>query len=81
MSDNVQSATLEVLKRIQEKLGEHDERFDQIDKRLDRFEELMRKNRRDIAGMLVMMKATAGDFDGRMTALVARFDALETRPS
>lgn len=81
MADNVQNATLEVLKRIQEKLGEHDKRFDQIDKRFDRFEELMRKQRRDVAGILVMMKATAGDFDERVTAIENRMDALEAQRS
>jgi hypothetical protein len=74
MTDKVQTAMLEILKKIQDKLSEHDKRF-------DRLEEIVRKQRRDSAGMLVMMRATAGDFDQRVGEIEARMDALEAKRS
>jgi hypothetical protein len=68
MSDNVQTATLEILKKIQSDISG-------IKDRLDRIEDINRKQRRDSAGMLVMMRATAGDFDER----VSEVEALEAR--
>ena len=72
MTNNVQNVMLDILKKIQDKLSEHDKRFDQL-------EEIVRKQRRDSAGMLVMMRATAGDFDARVTEIEERMDALEGR--
>ena len=40
-----------------------------------------RKQRRDMAGMLVMMKSTAGHFEERVTSLENRVSVLERRPS
>ncbi|WP_315797025.1 hypothetical protein [Bradyrhizobium sp. SZCCHNRI3043] len=42
-------------------------------------EALIRKQRRDSAGMLVMMRATASDFDERVTEVEERIAALEAR--
>lgn len=50
MSENVQSAVLDILKKIQAKLAEHDRRFDELG-------DLVRKQRRDSAGLLVMAKS------------------------
>jgi hypothetical protein len=72
MSDNVQTATLEILKKIQADISG-------IKDRLDRIEDINRKQRRDSAGMLVMMRATAGDFDERVSEVEARVEALEAR--
>ncbi|MBL8590849.1 MAG: hypothetical protein JNK46_20125 [Methylobacteriaceae bacterium] len=72
MGDNAQSAMLDILKRLQ--AGQSDQR-----KRLERIEELARKQRRDSAGMLVMMRATAGDFDERVNEVEERAAALEAR--
>ncbi|MGL5139151.1 MAG: hypothetical protein ACRC7G_15445 [Beijerinckiaceae bacterium] len=72
---------LEILKRIQEQLADHSSRFDRMDQRFDRLEELSRKQRRDMAGVLVMMKATAGSFDERVEAIEARVTALEAQRS
>ena len=44
---------LEILKSIQAKLADHDKSFDVL-------EDLVRKQRRDTAGLLVMAKATTG---------------------
>jgi hypothetical protein len=72
MSDNVQTATLEILKKIQADISG-------IKDRLGRIEDINRKQRRDSAGMLVMMRATAGDFDERVSEVEARVEALEAR--
>jgi|GEM_PF-1152018 len=39
----------------------------------------LRKDRRNAAGMLVMMRATAGDFDAQVSAVEERVAALESR--
>ena len=65
MSDNVQSVTLEILKSIQAGIVQLNERFDWLDQRIDALDAGMRKDRRNVAGMLIMMRATAGDFDTR----------------
>jgi hypothetical protein len=78
MSDNVQTAIFDILRKIQEDNASFKR---SVEGRLDRIEELMRKQRRDAAGMLVMMKATAGDFEERVTAIeerMDRFDALRS---
>jgi hypothetical protein len=49
-------------------------------RRLDSIEKLTRKPRRDAAGMLVMMKATAGDFDERVSAVEERMGRLGALP-
>jgi hypothetical protein len=72
MSDNVQTAMFEILKKMQSDIGG-------IKDRLDRIENINRKQRRDSAGMLVMMRATAGDFDERVSEVEARVEALEAR--
>lgn len=62
MSDNVQSAMFEVLKRIQADVSD-------TNVRLERVEKLVKKQRRDSAAMLVMMRATAGEFEERISDL------------
>jgi hypothetical protein len=52
-------------------------RFDRVEGRLDRLEQLGRKYRRDAAAMMVIMRATAGDFDERVSAVEERVTALE----
>jgi hypothetical protein len=76
MSDNVQSALLDILKKMQ---AESVDFRRSVEGRLDRIEELNRKQRRDSAGMLVMMRATAGDFDERVSEIEERVEALEAR--
>jgi hypothetical protein len=49
--------------------------------RLERVEDVVRKNRRDSAGMMVMMRATSGFFDERVRDIEARVTALETKKS
>jgi hypothetical protein len=49
--------------------------------RLERIETLVRKQRREGAAMLVIMRATVSDFDERVTEVVERVAALEKRQS
>jgi len=49
--------------------------------RLERIENLVRKQRREGAGMLVMMRATVSDFDERVGDVEARLAAVEARQS
>ncbi|MDB5656380.1 MAG: hypothetical protein JWQ94_3993 [Tardiphaga sp.] len=45
--------------------------------RLGRVEDIARKHRRDSVGMLLMMRATAGDFDQRVREVEERVAAME----
>ncbi|MEA2894475.1 MAG: hypothetical protein QOJ84_90 [Bradyrhizobium sp.] len=47
--------------------------------RLERIETLVRKQRREGAAMLVMMRATVSDFDERVSDVEERLAALEGR--
>ncbi len=79
MSENVQTAMFEILKSIQAKLVEHDQRFDAVEKRFDEMGDLVRKQRRDTAGLLVMAKATTGQFAEDLAAVEERVRVLEAR--
>jgi hypothetical protein len=47
----------------------------------ERMEGLIRKQRRDAAGMMVIMRATVSDFDERVNEVIERVAALEARKS
>jgi hypothetical protein len=83
MGDNVENATFEILKGIQTSIAdlraETVTRFDRLEARMDRLDLGLRKDRRNAAGMLVMMRATAGDFDARVSEVEERVAALESR--
>jgi len=49
--------------------------------RLERIESLVRKQRREGAGMLVMMRATVSDFDERVGDVEERLAVVEARQS
>ncbi len=72
MSENVQTAMFEILKSIQGKLAEHDRRFDELG-------DLIRKQRRDTAGLMVMAKGAAGQFAEDLAAVEERVRVLEAR--
>ncbi len=74
MSNNTNYTTLNILVKIQDDLAAF--RLS-VDERLDRVEDINRKQRRDSAGMLVMMRATAGDFDERVSEVEERLAVLE----
>ncbi len=70
MNDTLQNAILETLKSIQTKLLEHDKRFDHL-------EEVILRQGRDSAGALMMMRATAGDFEQRIAEVRHRIETLD----
>jgi hypothetical protein len=73
VSENVQTAMFEILKSVQAKLADHDKRFDVL-------EDLVRKQRRDTAGLLVMAKSVTGNFAEELAAIEERVRVLEARP-
>jgi uncharacterized protein YukE len=77
MTDNVQDAMLEILKRIQADVGDVKSRVGRVETEIAEVQSTLRKMRRDQAGMLVMMRATAGDFDERVRELEERMDAFD----
>jgi hypothetical protein len=72
MSENVQTAMFEILNAIRSELADHRDRYDTI-------EGLVRKQRRDAAGLLVMAKSVVGDFAEQLAAIEERVAALEGR--
>lgn len=83
MSENVQTAMFEILKKIQADIASFrtdvNERFTRVEVRFEGLDELVRKQRRDTAGLLVMTKAVTGDFAEQVAAIEERVAALETR--
>ena len=84
MADNVQSVMLEILKRLQSDMSEVKARVIRLDTdmtdvkaRQERLEVIATKQRRDSAAMLVIMRATVGDFDERVSKLEADVQALQ----
>ena len=76
MSENVQSVMLDILKRIQADVSdlktdvaELKTDVGDLKQRVIRLEDLAKKQRRDSAAMLVMMRGTVGVFTERMDAL------------
>jgi DNA repair ATPase RecN len=67
--------------QVEERFDQVEGRFDQVEGRLERLEQLSRKYRRDAAAMMVIMQATAGDFDERVSAVEERIVALEAAKS
>lgn len=72
MAERSTDVTLDILMKIQDGIVD-------LRERLERVEDIARKHRRDGAGMLVMMRATAGDFDQRVSEVEDRVAALEAR--
>lgn len=71
-------------KSMEERLDKSDNRMARSEKKLasietrfEGIETILRKQRRDSVGMLVMMRATAGDFDERVRDIEERMDAFE----
>jgi hypothetical protein len=50
-----------------------------LEDRMTRMEDLMRKQRRDSAAMLVMMRGTVGDFDDRVSVLDLDMKLMKSR--
>ena len=85
MADNVENATFEILKRIQESIADLGRRFDQhrseVNERFDQFAAEARKDRRNINGLMALLQAASGDFDERIRGLDDRVSVLEDRAS
>ncbi|MGY4305891.1 hypothetical protein ACVIJ6_003134 [Bradyrhizobium sp. USDA 4369] len=83
MAETPTDAVLPILVKIQESITALRTDVGQFrqDNRAEheRMEALIRKQRRDSAGMLVMMRAAASDFDERVSAVEERIAALEAR--
>ena len=83
MADNVQSMMLDILKRIQADvagvktdvaglktdMADVKGRLERLEARFERLETSSQKQSRDSAAMLVMMRATVGVFDDRVSSL------------
>jgi len=85
MADNPTDAVPQILIKIQEGISSLRSELGQFrlstEARFERMEGLIRKQRRDAAGMLVMMRATASDFDERVNEVEERVAALEAKTS
>ena len=83
MSENVQTAMFEILKKFQADIASFrtdvNERFTRVEARFEGLDELVRKQRRDTAGLLVMAKAVTGSFAEQVAAIEERVAALEAR--
>jgi hypothetical protein len=81
MRENVQTAMYEILKKIQADLASFradvNERFVRVDARFEGLEDLVRKQRRDTAGLLVMAKSITGNFAEELAAVEERVKLLE----
>ena len=65
------------LDQLEMRMDKFEMRMDKLETRFDRLGELARKQRRDSAGFLVMMRATAGDFDARVTEVERQIMDME----
>jgi len=85
MADNPTDAVHQILIKIQDGISSLRSELGQFrlstEARFERVEGLIRKQRRDAAGMLVMMRATASDFDERVNEVEERVAALEAKTS
>jgi uncharacterized coiled-coil protein SlyX len=86
MADQTQSLMLDILKRIQADVSDVKTRTTKLEERMTRMEDSMskltdvvRKQRRDTAAMLVMMRGTVGDFDDRVSVLDLDMKLMKSR--
>jgi uncharacterized protein YicC (UPF0701 family) len=76
MAETLTDAVPQILIRIQDSISTL--RSD-LTGRLERIENLVRKQRREGAAMMVMMRATVSDFDQRVSDVEERLAALEAK--
>jgi hypothetical protein len=85
MADASTDGVPQILMKIQESISVLRSELGQFsqstDTRFEHIESLIRKQRRDSAGMLVMMRAAASDFDERVSEVEERVAALEAKTS
>jgi hypothetical protein len=82
MSHSPHDLTHEILKQLRADIADFrrsvDARFDSMDERFRRNEDMIAKQRRDTAALLVMMKSVVGAFEERITSVESRLTVLET---
>jgi hypothetical protein len=78
MPDTLTDAVPQILIKIQDSISTL--RSD-LTGRLERIEDMVRKQRREGAAMLVMMRATVSDFDERVSDMEERLASLEAEQS
>jgi hypothetical protein len=74
MAEDPTDVTLDILKKIQDGIGD-------LRERLERVAAIVQKHRRDGAAMLIMMRATVGFFDDRVGDVEGRVTRLESQKS
>lgn len=83
MADNVENATFDILKTIQSSIAElrtdMDRQFSDVGRRFEKLEDGLRTERRNNAGVLVMMRATVGHFEERVRKREDRVDEMQRR--
>jgi hypothetical protein len=72
MAETPTDVTLDILKKIQDGIGD-------LRERLERVEGIVQKHRRDGAAMLIIMRATVGFFDDRVSDVETRVTRLESQ--
>ena len=85
MAGNVQDATVEILKRIQDSIAELrtsvGELQSDMGRQFESFAAEARKDRRNINGLMALLQAASGDFDERLRDMDERVSILEDRAS
>jgi hypothetical protein len=85
MPEEPTDAVPQILIRIQDSIGALRSEVGDFkrdnDAQHERMEGLIRKQRRDSAAMMIIMRATVSDFDERVNEVVERVAALEKRKS
>lgn len=85
MADESTNAVPQILIRIQDSISALRAEVGEFKRdnqaQHERMEGLIRKQRRDSAAMMIIMRATVSDFDERVNQVVERVTALEERES
>ena len=83
MADNVEDATQQILRRIQDSIVQSrealDRRFDEMKVRFDALEEQARRDRRNVSGLMTLLQSVSGDFDERIRDLDDRVAVVEDK--
>lgn len=87
MSDNVEDAVPQILQAIQRQIAELGSRVDRqiadlrntMEARFSQVDDVLRKQRRGTAGLLVMAKSLSGNFAEEVAVIEERVSALGSR--
>jgi hypothetical protein len=85
MADESTNAVPQILIKIQDSISTLRSEVGQFKRdneiQHERMESLIRKEQRNVAAMMIIMRATVSDFDERVNEIVERVTALEGRTS